>query len=172
MINLDERQSTSLSAHQRRCWSLDVSVAISRQLFTPTQGLRRNGICYRLLRRCRELTFTASLLRGVPLAGSSPCSRAERDSTIRAAVTFGAAAGSWEHSAEVRNRLHRGSQNERCNNADSMLRTTSGQPPACPGGRTGTLAQALLFENLPPVRLDLGRRSHGNPAYLNFLIAN
>jgi len=44
-------------------------------------------------------------LRGIPLAGSSPCSRAERDSTIRAAVTFGAAAGSWEHSAEVRDRL-------------------------------------------------------------------
>ena len=30
---------------------------------------------------------------------------AERDSTIRAVVTFAAAAGSWEHSAELRDRL-------------------------------------------------------------------
>jgi MFS family permease len=36
MTNLNERQSTPLSAHQRRCWLLDVSVAMSRQLFTPT----------------------------------------------------------------------------------------------------------------------------------------
>jgi pimeloyl-ACP methyl ester carboxylesterase len=36
---------------------------------------------------------------------SSPLLEAERDTTIRAVVTFGAAAGSWEGSAEVRARL-------------------------------------------------------------------
>src|SRR5438477_12940163 len=45
---------------------------------------------------------TASQSRGIPLAVSSLCLRAERDKTIRAAVTFSAAAASWEGSIELR----------------------------------------------------------------------
>jgi carboxymethylenebutenolidase len=42
---------------------------------------------------------------GNSFGGALTLLAAERDSTIRAAVTFGAGAGSWERSAEVRDRL-------------------------------------------------------------------
>src|SRR5206468_10357644 len=50
-------------------------------------------------------------IAGHSFGGQLTLLAAERDHTIRAAVTFAAAAGSWEHSPELRERLRAAADN-------------------------------------------------------------
>jgi dienelactone hydrolase len=57
------------------------------------------------LKRLPEVDARRIAIMGHSFGGQLSLLAAERDSTIRAAVTFGAAAGSWEGSSELRERL-------------------------------------------------------------------
>jgi dienelactone hydrolase len=84
---------------------------------------------------------------------------AERDKTIRAAVTFAGAASSWDRSPELRERLlsaMRGSSAATMlTYAENDFATAAGRL----GGGTGTSAQAICFEDISSGWPNVGRRS-------------
>ncbi|HEY2933591.1 MAG TPA: prolyl oligopeptidase family serine peptidase [Acidobacteriota bacterium] len=57
------------------------------------------------LKGLREVDAHRIAVAGHSFGGQLTLLAAERDSSLRAAVTFGAAAGSWEGSSETRERL-------------------------------------------------------------------
>jgi dienelactone hydrolase len=59
----------------------------------------------RLFRQLPYVDRQRVAVAGHSLGGQLALLEAERDATIRATVTFGAAAGSWDESEETRNRL-------------------------------------------------------------------
>jgi dienelactone hydrolase len=99
---------------------------------------------------------------------------AERDKTMRAAVTFAAAAGSWERSPELRERLIRAIRNTNAaimlTHAENDFGTTAGSALAAelerlhkpyvlkiypPVGLTSDDGHGMLYENIPAWESDV-----------------
>lgn len=113
-------------------------------------------------------------IAGHSFGGSLTLLAAERDKTIRAAVTFAAAANSWERSPELQKRLMAAIHNTNAaimlTHADNDFRTTAGQALAAelerlhkphvlriypPVGLTQEDGHGMLYENIPAWESDV-----------------
>ena len=106
--------------------------------------------------------------------GSLTLLAAERDTTVRAAVTFAAAAGSWDRSQELRQRLMTAVNNTKAaimlTHAENAFGTTAGNALAAelarlrkpyvlriypPVGLTPEDGHGMLYENIPAWESDV-----------------
>jgi carboxymethylenebutenolidase len=113
-------------------------------------------------------------LAGHSFGGQLTLLAAERDKTVRAAVTFAAAAGSWEQSTELRERLIRAARNTNAaimlTHAENDYSTTAGIGLAAelkrlqkqyvlmiypPVGLTADDGHNMLYENIPAWEADV-----------------
>lgn len=138
---LQDRLASEEKAHGRAARQrLQDTLVVTEQLEDVLAALT-------FLRSVRDIDASRLALVGHSLGGQLTLLAAARDETVRAAVTFAAAAGSWERSEEIRRVLRDAVERARC---PVMLVQWANDFSTEPSTRLGAVRNRL---GLPPVVL-------------------